>query len=280
MMERIRAYLELVRFEHTVFALPFGISSLILLTKHLPSLRDTFLIILALVFARTAGMAINRIVDEPYDRLNPRTSSWPLVSGRVTKKEAYLIAVISSLLFIATAYMLNKLAFLLSPVVIGLLILYPYAKRFTHLPHFILGAVYFLIPIAIDVALNSRISLLSVIMGTGMAFWVAGFDILYALQDYDFDKRIGLKSLPVKIGVKGSLLVSGLCHSITFISLLLVGIVDNRLGTFYLLSMFILLFLFIYQRKRLKDEAFFTFNGYISIIYLCIVFTDVFILKG
>ncbi len=280
MMERIRAYLELVRFEHTVFALPFGLSSLILLTESMPSLREIILIILALIFARTAGMAINRIVDEPYDRLNPRTSSWPLVSGKVTKKEAYLIAILSSFLFMITAYFLNKLAFLLSPVVIGLLILYPYGKRFTHLPHFILGAVYFLIPVAIDVALNTRISLLSVVMGIGMAFWVAGFDILYALQDYEFDRKVGLKSLPVKIGIKKAIHVSGLCHTITFLSLLLVGVIDNRLGAFYFFSMFIFLLLFIYQRKHLKGEVFFTVNGYISIIYLCVVIIDVFLLRG
>ncbi len=280
MMERIRAYLELVRFEHTIFALPFGLSSLILLTESPPSLKEIILIILALIFARTAGMAINRIIDEPFDRLNPRTSSWPLVSGRVTKREAYLIAVFSSTLFVITAYFLNKLASLLSPVVIGLLILYPYGKRFTYLPHFILGAVYFLIPVAIDVALNSRISLLSAVMGIGMAFWVAGFDILYALQDYEFDRKVGLKSLPVKIGIRKAIHVSGLCHTITFISLLSVGVIDNRLSTFYFFSMFILLFLFIYQRKHIKGEVFFTVNGYISIIYLCIVFIDVFILRG
>ncbi len=282
MMSRIKLYLDLIKFEHTIFALPFGLSSVAILMERIPSFREIVLIVIAMVSARTLGMALNRLIDEKYDKLNPRTKKWPLVAGLVSKKEVYLIIIISSLVFILTSYALNKLAFVLSPLVILLLILYPFAKRFTYFPHLFLGTVYFLIPIAVDVALNSKISFVAVVMGVGMAFWVAGFDIIYALQDYEFDKRIGLKSIPVRFGIKKAIFISGVFHLITFLSFITVGFMDSRLGFIYFTGLIFISFIFIYQRRILDpadiskiNMAFFTTNGYISILFFLIVLIDI-----
>ena len=281
MKGKIRAYLDLIKFEHTIFALPFGLSSVVLLVDNMPALKEIFLIIIAIVLARTLGMALNRLIDEPYDRLNPRTMKWPLVSGVVSKGEVLVIIFASAFLFILVSYLLNRLAFLLSPIILILLFVYPYGKRFTHFPHIILGLIYFLIPVAVDVALNSKVSLHAIIMGIGMAFWVSGFDILYSLQDYEFDKRVGLKSLPVMLGLEKSIKVSSIFHIITLISFLLLGLHHKDLGIIYFIGLFLISILFMYQRRIIKPNdlsklnvAFFTSNGYISIIFLFVVIAD------
>jgi len=280
-MGKLKAYAELVKFEHTIFALPFGLASLLLLVEGLPSPAKVFWIILALVSARTAGMALNRLIDEPYDRLNPRTKNWPLVRGEVTRKETVAIAFVSSAVFIFSAYMLNLLAFLLSPVVLLLLWFYPQAKRITHYPHLVLGLVYFLIPVAVDVALNERISLIALLLGIAMAFWVAGFDVLYALQDYEFDKEVGLKSIPVKYGIEKAIRIARFFHVITFISLLLLGFIHEKLGFIYYAGLMLIALFLFYEHSLIKphdlskiNKAFFTVNGWISVLFFGIVFID------
>ncbi len=281
MREKLRVYFDLVKFEHTIFALPFGLSSIVLLVEKIPSLKEIMLVTVALVSARTLGMALNRLIDEPYDKINPRTRRWPLVSGLVSRREVYYIIILSSFIFLLSSYTLNILAFYLSPLIILLLIIYPFAKRFVYVPHLVLGLVYFLIPVAVDVALNAKISLISIIMGVGMAFWVAGFDILYALQDYEFDLKAGLKSIPVKFGIERSISISGVFHTVTFVSFLILGFVHEKLEVIYFMGLAIISFIFIYQRRIVKpgdlsklNVAFFTSNGYISIIFFLIVLAD------
>ncbi|NPB07581.1 MAG: UbiA family prenyltransferase [Aquificae bacterium] len=280
-MGKLKAYAELVKFEHTIFALPFALASLLLLVERLPAPEEVFWIILALVSARTAGMALNRLIDEPYDRLNPRTRNWPLVRGEVTRKETLAIALVSSLVFVFSAYMLNFLAFLLSPVVLGLLWFYPQAKRLTHYPHLVLGLVYFLIPVAVDVALNERVSLTALFLGTAMAFWVAGFDVLYALQDYEFDRKVGLKSIPVKYGIGRAIKVARLFHLITFFSLLLLGLMHEKLGFLYFAGLSVIALFLVYEHSLIKphdlskiNKAFFTVNGWISVLFFVVVLLD------
>ena len=280
-MGKLKSYAELVKLEHTVFALPFALASLLILARKMPSLWDTFWIIVALISARTLGMAFNRLIDEPYDRLNPRTQGWPLVSGELSRTDVKKLILVSAGVFIFSTLMINLLAFLLSPLVIFLLWLYPYSKRFTHYPHMVLGCVYFLIPVAVDIALNEGVSLKALLLGTAMASWVAGFDILYALQDYEFDKKHGIKSIPVKFGIVKAIEISRYMHLLTFVSLLLLGFVENRLGPVYFLGLFILTGFLVYEHKLIKpddlsklNKAFFTVNGYVSIAFFMAVLLE------
>jgi len=229
---KLRNYAELVKFEHTIFALPFALSSILLLSDEIPSLWKTLWVLVALVSARTLGMALNRLIDEPYDRLNPRTRNWPLTSGRVSPSEVRKLIVFSAAVFVFSTLMINTFAFLLSPVVIGLLWLYPYTKRFTHFPHLFLGAVYFIIPIAVDIALNASVSINAL-------------------------------------------------HLVTFLSLVILGIRHPDMGILYMGGLVILSAFLLYEHALIKptdlskiNRAFFTVNGYISILFFLTVLAD------
>ena len=281
-MRKLKDYGELIKFQHTIFAIPFGLASIAVLAKEVPPSERILWIVVALILARTAGMAFNRLIDLPYDALNPRTKNWVHASGRVSKKEIITIALLSSALFVVSCYFINILALLLSPAVVALLILYPYGKRFTHFPHFILGAVYLVIPLGVDVALNESISPEAITLGVAMATWVSGFDILYALQDVEFDKRQGLKSLPVLLGVKGSLRTARILHLITLTSLILLGIQSDRLSYIYFIGLVPISTFLMYEHSIVKEDdlsrlnkAFFTVNGYISVAFLLVVLADV-----
>jgi len=283
-MRKIKSYAELVKFEHTIFALPFALASVILLVDKIPSLWKIIWIVIALVSARTVGMAFNRLIDEPYDRLNPRTKEWPLVKGEVSREEVKKLILISSAFFIFASFMLNFLAFLLSPMVLFLLWFYPQAKRLTYYPHLVLGAVYFLIPVAVDIALNERVSFTALLLGIAMGFWVAGFDVLYALQDYEFDKEVGLKSIPVKYGIEGALKIAKLFHLLTFFTLLILGTIHPKLEALYFLGLLLIASFLIYEHRLIKpqdlskiNKAFFTVNGWVSVIFFLIVLLDFYI---
>jgi len=284
-VRKIKALGDVVKFSHTVFALPFALASVILLTDKVPPLSKVLYIILALVLARTAGMAFNRWLDYDIDIKNPRTRNWAHIRGEIPVEWVKLLAIFSSAGFILVSSLINMLTFILSPVVVFLLWFYPLAKRITHLPHFVLGVVYFLIPVAVDIALNGRVSLTAVLLGLGMATWVSGFDILYALQDYHFDKAHGVKSLPVKLGIEGAIKVARLMHLLTFLFLLAVGFVHPKLGWFYFLGLSVLALFLVYEHRLVKpndlsklNKAFFTVNGWISVLYFLIVAIDVFLL--
>ncbi|NPA39834.1 MAG: UbiA family prenyltransferase [Thermodesulfobacteria bacterium] len=275
---RLKLYSELLKLEHTIFALPFGLASLLILYKKPPTITEVIYIIFALVAARTLGMALNRLVDKPFDAKNPRTKNWPLAKGLVKDWEVKLIALLSAGAFVFICYKINKLAFMLSPVVIFLLWFYPFSKRITYFPHLVLGLVYFLIPIAIDVALNEQISLIACILGLAMASWVSGFDILYSLQDYEFDKKIGLKSIPVRFGIKNALRIAKGLHLITFFSLILTGILYPKTTFIYYTGLFLISAFLVYEHSLIKEndlskinKAFFTTNGFISIAFFIVV---------
>lgn len=280
-MERLRHYAELVKFEHTIFALPFALASVLILAEEFPSFWRLFWIVVALVSARTLGMAFNRLIDKPYDALNPRSRDWPLVSGKLSEEDVKKLILLSGGIFVLSTLMINFLAFLLSPVVILLLWLYPYSKRFTHFPHLVLGLVYFLIPVAVDVALNASISVQAVLLGIAMASWVSGFDILYSLQDYEFDREHGLKSVPVRFGIENSLRISRGLHLTTLFALLVLGFISSKLGFVYFLGVISLSFFLAYEHSLIKpydlskvNKAFFTVNGYVSIVFFITVLID------
>ncbi len=274
-------YSELLKFEHTIFALPFGLASLLMLYREFPSWRKIIYIVLAMVFARSLGMALNRYIDKPFDEKNPRTRIWPHVSGLVKDWELKLLILVSALFFMFFCYKINHLAFILSPVVIFFLWLYPYAKRITYFPHLFLGVVYFLIPVAIDVALNERVSLIAVFLGIAMASWVSGFDILYSLQDYEFDKKVGLKSIPVRFGIGKALKIARLLHLITFFSLVITGLIYVKTTWIYYAGLLLISLFLAYEHSLIKEndlskinKAFFTTNGYISILFFLIIFLN------
>ena len=280
-MRKVKALLDVIKFEHTIFALPFALASLLLLINKPPSPTKVFLIVLALIFARTAGMAFNRWLDYDIDKKNPRTKNWAHIKGEISLEAVKLTAIFSSAAFILTSALINTLAFILSPIVIFLLWFYPLAKRITYTPHAVLAVVYFLIPVAVDVAVNERVSPIALLLGLAMASWVFGFDILYALQDYEFDKKHGVKSLPVKLGIAKSIKVARLAHLITLLSLLLVGYLHPKMGLIYFLGLLLLAAFLVYEHSLVKptdlskiNKAFFTVNGWISVIYLLVVFLD------
>jgi 4-hydroxybenzoate polyprenyltransferase len=282
-INKIKTYLELIKFSHTIFAIPFGLSAVFIIQNGIPSVEKIFWILMALIFARTAGMAFNRYIDVPIDKMNPRTKNWPSAKGEVKPWEMMALGVVSSILFMYCAYMLNMLAFWLSPVVILLLLIYPAGKRFTQYVHLILGAVYFLIPVAVSIALKGYVEISAVMLGLAMAFWVSGFDILYALQDYEFDRSFGIYSIPAKYGVKKALLIARVFHLLTFIFILLTGTMAN-LGVIYFIGVFVLSGFLLYEHLLIKEndlskinKAFFTVNGFVSIIYMIFVIADIYL---
>ena len=278
LMQKLKLYSELLKLEHTIFALPFGLASLLILYKNFPCWEKILYILFALISARTLGMALNRLIDKPFDEKNPRTRLWPHVQGLVKDQEIKFIILLSILFFVFFCYKINYLAFYLSPVVIISLFIYPFAKRFTYFSHFFLGLVYFLIPIAIDVALNEKISLIAIFLGIAMACWVSGFDILYSLQDLEFDRITGLKSIPVKFGIGKSLKIAKLLHLITFFSLLLTGYLYPKTTWIYFIGLILIALFLAYEHSLIKEndlskinKAFFTTNGFISIIFFLVI---------
>ncbi len=281
MLKKTKALLESIKFEHTIFALPFALASLLILVEKIPPLSKVLLIVLALVFARTAGMAFNRWIDYEIDKKNPRTRNWAHIRGEIPLEWLKILAVFSSAAFILVSALINNLAFLLSPVVVFFLWFYPFAKRITYFPHLVLGTVYFLIPLAVDIAVNERVSLPAIVLGLAMATWVIGFDILYSLQDYEFDKTHGVKSLAVKLGKAGAIRVARFMHVITFISLAVLGFIVPKLGVIYFLGLLLLGGFLVYEHSLIKpndlsklNRAFFTVNGWVSVVFFLVVLVD------
>ena len=213
----------MVKIEHSVFALPFAYTGAFLAADGWPGWTDFLLVTLAMVTMRSFAMLMNRILDLPFDSHNPRTRNRPLVSGELSTVAAWIWAGIFAILFVAACAAMNPLVLALSPVALVLGAGYSLAKRFTSLCHFWLGGVLGLAPIAGWLAVEPVFTLPAVLLGLGVLFWVAGFDILYALQDTDFDRSHGLHSIPAMHGVEASLLVSSLCHANTAMLFLLAG---------------------------------------------------------
>ncbi|MCS7307949.1 MAG: putative 4-hydroxybenzoate polyprenyltransferase [Aquificaceae bacterium] len=277
----MKKYLELTRFEHTIFALPFALASVVLLYKSLPPLWKLFWVLVAFVSARTAGMALNRLIDLPIDRLNPRTSSWVHAKGEISEESIKRLIFLSSGVFLLSCLFINLMALLLAPVVLFLLWFYPYSKRITYYPHLVLGVVYFLIPVAVDVSFNESVSPIALVLGLAMGFWVSGFDILYSLQDYHFDKEHNIKSIPVKFGVEKSLIVARLFHVLTFLFMLSLFFMVDFLGVLYIIGLLAIAGFLYYEHSLIKPEdlskinkAFFTVNGYVSVVFFLVVLLD------
>jgi 4-hydroxybenzoate polyprenyltransferase len=272
----IARFLRLIRFSHTIFALPFALGALIVAANGWPSLRTLLLVIACMVFARTAAMLFNRVVDWSLDQRNPRTASRHLL---VSKSVAVILLVISSAGFTASAAAINHLTFLLAPVALFVIFFYSVTKRFTSATHFFLGLALAVAPIGAWIAQTGKIDLAPIVLAVGVICWVAGFDLIYATQDYDFDRREGIRSIVVKLGITRSLHLAQVLHLLTFIALIGFGLVA-RLGSLYYWSMPLIAGALLYEHKIEKrdltgiNRAFFQSNAFVSAVFLVAVCAD------
>lgn len=264
-------FLKLIKFSHSVFALPFAFTSALIAADGLPTLHQIVWITVAMVGARSGAMGINRIADRKIDAMNPRTKNREIPSGVVGAGEALFFTVISFGFLVLAAYMLNPLCFMLSPLFILVLLSYSYTKRFTWLCHLFLGAALSLAPLGAWIAVRGSFDPGILLLCFAVMFWVAGFDTFYGLQDMEFDKKHGLNSIPSIFGVKASLMIARVFHLITII-LLLSLIPVFSLNIYYFIGVVIAMALLIYEHSLIKPDdlsrlniAFFNMNGYISV---------------
>jgi 4-hydroxybenzoate polyprenyltransferase len=289
LVEKIRSYASLVRFSHTVFALPFAFASLVLAwPRHAITLRSVLWILVAMVGARTAAMGFNRLADRKFDALNPRTKSWELPKGTVKTWEAGLLTIGASIIFVLGAYQLNWTCFVLSPIALAVIFFYSLTKRFTWTSHLFLGVALSLAPIGAWLAVagsatDLRELVIPLCLGLAVVFWLAGFDIIYSLQDREFDRSHGLHSIPVRFGVTWALRLSSLFHVCTIVFLILVG-VAAKLGIIYWIGCLAVSLILMWEHRIVRpndlsriNRAFFDFNAYVSIGYFLITLADVLI---
>ncbi len=278
----IKNYLSLVKFSHTVFAMPFAIIGFFLALKttqkdllSTENIQLLILVVLDMVFARNAAMGFNRWLDKDIDKKNPRTAVREIPAGKIKSKNALWFVIINSFLFLLTTYFMNRLVFLLAPIALAVVLGYSYTKRFTSLCHFILGLGLSLAPLGAYLAVTGKFAFVPVLFSLSVLFWTAGFDIIYALQDEEFDKKNNLKSIPSLIGKKNALRLSVFIHVLCFIFIIWAGFsgmyfneVWYRIGlVFFGLSL-------SYQHIIVKPNdlskvnlAFFTTNGIAGIVF-------------
>jgi 4-hydroxybenzoate polyprenyltransferase len=281
MFERIKIFLEMIKFPHTVFALPFAFTGAIMAAKGLPGASQVFWIIMAMVGARTAAMGLNRLIDAEIDGRNPRTSGRAIPAGLLGTGSVAFFVAISAVLFVFASFRLNLLCFYLSLPILALLALYSYCKRFTSLSHLVLGACLAAAPVGAWIAVTGTLEVTAILLGVGVLFWVAGFDILYALQDLDFDRSAGLFSIPAKLGITGSLRMARLFHLI-LPAVLIALFFMLGLGALFLCGVLAAALMLGYEHWLLRDadltrldNAFFTMNGYISLAIFIFTLGDV-----
>ena len=281
---QIRTLLEMIRFSHTIFAFPFALMAVVLASRMegmLPSAGQLVWICLALIGARTGAMACNRLIDARIDAANPRTADRHLPAGRVSSREATILAVVGFALMLVAAWRLNPLCLTLAPVAIGLLLFYSYCKRFTALSHLVLGLCLAAAPIGAWIALRGSLEWPPLILGLAVLCWVAGFDIFYALQDEEFDRSQGLHSIPARLGARRAIALAKLLHGLMIILLSLLVLI-TPLGNLYLGGVLLVAGLLVYEHRLVRADdlsrlnmAFFTLNGYVSMCMFVFTLIDV-----
>ncbi|EAH8308878.1 4-hydroxybenzoate polyprenyltransferase [Campylobacter upsaliensis] len=281
---KIKDILELVVFKHSIFALPFLLSAMIVASKLKNDsvwfgFSALILGIICAVSARNFAMATNRLMDEDIDKDNPRCKDRPNISGRIGKMSVWGFILVNALVFIVCSYFINPLAFYLSFSVLFLLAFYSAFKRFSSLAHLVLGFCLGLAPVAGSIIVLGEIHLFSVILCLGVTFWTAGFDLLYSLQDMEYDKKVGLHSVPAKFGASATLFISAFCHFLaTLFWLLFVWVAPLGGLAFFgvLICGAILMAEHLIVRKNFAhiDRAFFTLNGYLSVVFFIFVLVD------
>jgi len=269
-------FFHLIRFSHTVFALPFALGALVVAANGRPSLRTLLLVVICMVFARTAAMLFNRLIDWSLDQRNPRTASRHLL---IPKSAALFSLMLSSVGFILAAGAINRLTFMLAPIALAIIFFYSLTKRFTSATHFFLGLALAIAPVGAWIAQTGRIDLPPLVLGAGVICWVAGFDLIYATQDYDFDRREGIRSLVVKLGIARSLRLAQLLHLAMLAALIGFG-VTAQLGRIYYGGMPLVAAALFYEHKTEKldlagiNRAFFQSNAFVSAVVLVAVCVD------
>ncbi len=271
MLKKIRIILEMIKFEHTIFALPFAFTGAVLAAGGIPSGRTILWIVAAMVGARSAAMGFNRWADRHIDARNPRTSTRALPLGLVTPGQVVVFIIASSALLVVAAFMLNPLAFYLSPLALAVVFFYSYTKRFTYLSHAVLGLSLSLAPIGAWIAVRGSIDPPALVLGAAVLFWLVGFDTLYALQDIEFDRKSGLHSIPQRFGVRRSLWMARAAHLVTFLLLFWLQVI-LPLGCLYATGVLVAGAILVYEHSLVKENdlaklnvAFFNMNGYLSV---------------
>ncbi len=284
-MHKLKVFFEMIKFEHTIFALPFAYLGAFLASHGVPSMMKLFWITLAMIGARTAAMSLNRLIDRHIDARNPRTSQRALPAGQLRVAEVTLYTILSFLLLGFSAYKLNILALFLMPIAVFFLVLYSYTKRFTWACHFVLGISLGLAPAGAWIGVTGHWALAPVLLGLGVMTWVAGFDVVYACQDVEFDRREGLKSIPAIFGLRRGLEISAFLHTIAPIFFILVGVV-MAMGWLYYVGVGIAIVLLFRQHRLVSADdfskigvAFFDLNGYLSILLFVFSIMDLILLR-
>jgi 4-hydroxybenzoate polyprenyltransferase len=273
----IARFFHLIRFSHTIFALPFALGALVVAANGHPSLRILLLVLLCMVFARTAAMLFNRIVDWSLDRRNPRTATRHLL---IPKSAALFLLVVCSLAFVLSAFLINRTTGLLALPALGIIFFYSVTKRFTSATHFFLGLALAVAPIGAWLAQTGQFALPPLILGAGVLCWVAGFDLIYATQDYEFDRRERLRSLVVELGATRSLQLAEWLHLAMFMALIAFGL-SAKLGAIYFGSMLFVAAALFYEHRTAKrldvpgiNRAFFHSNAFVSAVFVAAVCLD------
>lgn len=274
MASKIKTFLDMIKFEHTIFALPFAYMSMFLAAAYksgkLPSWHQFIFITIAMVAARTASMSLNRIIDREIDARNPRTANRAIPAGLLKVKEVWIYTIISLAILVLATLQLTPLAIKLLPIAVFGLVFYPYTKRFTWLCHFFLGAAIGIAPMGSWVAVTGSVDLPAWLIGIAVALWIGGFDVIYGCQDYECDVRDGINSIPVRFGIKNSLIISIIAHIASVALLIALGLY-LQMGLIYYIGVAIAIVMLYYEHNLVKpndlsklDFAFFNMNGYLS----------------
>jgi len=279
-LHNLRVTLEMIKWEHSIFALPFALCGAMLAAGGFPPLHQLMWIIIAMIAARSAAMAFNRWADAAIDAANPRTSTRALPAGHLSPAFVITFVVASSGVFVLAASRLNKLSLLLSPVALAVLLLYSYTKRVTRWSHLLLGFALGIAPSAAWIAVRGSLDPRILLLTAAVTFWVGGFDVLYACQDFDFDRQAGLHSVPRFIGIRGALWVARAFHLI-MVGFLIALLLVFAMGKLAACGVLVVILLLVYEHSLVKandlsklNAAFFTMNGVISVLFFVFVAAD------
>lgn len=281
---KIKDYGKLVMFSHTIFSLGFALVSMLLAAEGFPKFSTLFWILVCFLGARTGANAINRVIDAEIDAKNPRTVNRQVPKGEMNKKEIIIFTTICFLVMLFGAYKLNLICLVLSPIALFLMIIYSYCKRFTFLCHLVLGVTCACAPVGAWLAITGKLSLIPLVMGAANTLWVAGFDIIYGSQDYDFDKANNLHSMAVQFGVKNALRIAMLFHILTVLFLVALGLLSGELGIIYYVGVIIISILLSIQYKLVSPTnltnvniASYSINQLVSLTFLAFGLFDIII---
>jgi 4-hydroxybenzoate polyprenyltransferase len=284
-LRNLRVTLEMIKWEHSIFALPFALCGAMLAARGFPPVHQLAWIIVAMVAARSAAMAFNRWADAAIDAANPRTRTRALPTGNLSPAFVATFVVVSSVIFIVAASQLNRLTLLLSPVALAVLLLYSYTKRVTRWSHLVLGFALGIAPSAAWIAVRGSLDPRILLLTAAVTFWVGGFDVLYACQDYEFDCQAGLHSVPRYFGIPASLWIARVFHGI-MITLLIALVISFGMGVCAIIGVLAVILLLVYEHSLVRSDdlsklnaAFFTMNGVISVLFFVFVAADLLLRK-